>query len=82
MLDEQELANGRHDGGQKLANEVVHAEFGDKQEHQQLAEGIADEVDNEKRKKPLPYLILDFEIEFPVQEETGDHGHLITDSVG
>lgn len=60
----------------------MHAEFGDEEEYQQLTESITDEVDNEERQKTLPYFVLDFEVELPVQEETGDHSHLVADGVG
>jgi len=82
VFDEEELADGGEDGGEELADEVGHAELGDEQEHQQLAEAVADEVDNEKRQEALPYFVLDLEVVVPVEEETGYHGHLIADSVG
>ena len=82
MLDEEELADRRQNGGQKFADEVGHAEFGDEEEYQKLTKSVADEVDNEERQKTLPYFVFDFEVELTVQEETGNHSHLIADGVG
>ena len=82
MFDEEELADCCQNGGQEFPDEVVHAEFGDEQEYQQLAEGIANKIHNEEWQETLPYFVLDFEVEFPVQEKAGDHGYLIADGVG